>query len=337
MKVSIICTNYNKGTWITDAIESFLKQKTNFPFEIIIIDDASSDQSPELIKEYQERYPDKIRAFFNEENLGIARTWIKICKEAKGEFIARCDGDDYWTDDLKLQKQVDLLEQNPESRWSNSDFDFVTSNKEVIYEKAIANKIIPFVYDFETLVSYKGMTMSSTWLVDRLLMLEVNELIDPNATDDTFNIQVELFRRTRLTFLSDSTTVYRITEDSDSRPVDDERFFSRIDGLLRTQLTYINQFEDIDFKRMVNILMEIDAEQERRLHSGLMHQRNLEKNIEHQEDMIRKKNDEIATLNQIVDHVKADNEHLHQQYLAVVDSRCWRILTKVINLFRRKK
>ena len=84
-KVSVICTNYNKGKWIADAIDSFLRQKTNFEFEIILVDDCSTDESVDIIRNYGQRYPDKIRTFFNSENQGIAKTWVAICKEARGQ------------------------------------------------------------------------------------------------------------------------------------------------------------------------------------------------------------------------------------------------------------
>ena len=114
--VSIVCTNYNKGPWIVDAIESFLRQKTNFVYEIIIIDDKSTDNSPEIIKKYAEEHSDKIRAIFNRKNLGITKTWKKVCRQANGKYIARCDGDDYWIDNYKLQKQVDALRKNRKSK-----------------------------------------------------------------------------------------------------------------------------------------------------------------------------------------------------------------------------
>ena len=104
--VSVICANYNQGDWIIDALESFLNQKTNFDFEILVIDDCSTDKSRQIIKDYASKYPNKIKAYYNAKNLGITRTWIKVCKNAKGRYIARCDGDDFWIDDKKLQKQV---------------------------------------------------------------------------------------------------------------------------------------------------------------------------------------------------------------------------------------
>ena len=249
MKVSIICTNYNKGTWIADAIESFLSQKTSFPYEIIIVDDASTDESPKIIASYADNYPEIIRAFYHTENQGIAKTWVTICQEAKGQYIARCDGDDYWIDDCKLQKQVDLLEKTPDSKWSNTDFDFVDSSGKVTQAKAFANQAIPLITTYEDMLALKGMTMASTWLVERELMLEVNQIIDLDAVDDTFNLQLELFRKTSLSFLPDATTVYRMDAESDSRTKNVEKLRRRFQRLLATQIEYVKKYPDSDYKK----------------------------------------------------------------------------------------
>lgn len=265
MKVSIICTNFNKGDWIAEAIESFLAQQTDFPFEIIVVDDASSDHSVEIMRQYGERYPDKIRLFFNKTNKGITRTWLDICKEAKGQYIARCDGDDYWTDKLKLQKQVELLETSPESKWSNTDFDMVNSKGEVTQKDVLKNGIIPFMDSYEKMLALKGMTMASTWLVETELMLEVNSQINSDAVDDTFNIQLELFRRTKLAFLEDSTTVYRMDSESDSRTKDSTKIRERFDKLLATQLEYIAKYPDSDCKKILEFLLPQHNEFEKAL------------------------------------------------------------------------
>lgn len=256
VKVSIICTNYNKGNWIGEAIESFLKQETSFSYEIIIVDDASTDNSVEIIRNYQKKYPDIIHAFFNEENKGITKTWISICKEAKGYYIARCDGDDYWTNPLKLQKQVELLESTPNSRWSNTDFDMVTPEGKVLHKDVLKNQVIPFMDSYEKLLAFRGMTMASTWLVERELMLEVNAEIADDTADDTFDIQLELFKRTELAFLPLSTTVYRVNEGSDSRPNDFKKTQVRFNKLLETQKKYVRKFPDSDMLKIIDVLLE---------------------------------------------------------------------------------
>lgn len=116
--VSISCTTYNHEKYISDAIESFLMQKTNFEFEILIHDDASTDRTSHIIRDYANKYPDIIKPIIQTENLyskGIKGISYKFnFLRAKGKYIALCEGDDYWTDTYKLQKQVDYMENNAE-------------------------------------------------------------------------------------------------------------------------------------------------------------------------------------------------------------------------------
>ena len=263
--VSIICTNYNKGAWIGEALESFLQQETSFSYEIIIVDDASTDHSPEIIREYVDKYPQKIRFLENPENLGIAKTWVKACQHAKGQYIARCDGDDFWTDPKKLEKQVQLLKENPDSRWSNTDFDMVYEEGNLLQKDVLQNAIIPFMDSYEKQLALKGMTMSSTWLVDRQLMLEVNEELDLSAADDTFNLQLELFQRTKLSFLPESTTIYRMASESDSRTLNIDKLKTRFEKLLQTQLTYLDKYPSAHFEETTRLLMTLNTQYELQL------------------------------------------------------------------------
>ena len=114
--VSICCQTYNHKNYIKQSIEGFLMQKANFKFEVLLRDDASTDGTLEIVKEYSEKYPDIINPLIYEENQyqkGISPFRDNV-KRAKSKYIAICEGDDYWTDPLKLQKQVDFLEANPE-------------------------------------------------------------------------------------------------------------------------------------------------------------------------------------------------------------------------------
>jgi len=112
--VSICSITYNHDKYIKDAMDGFLKQETNFPFEIVISDDCSTDNTRSLLKGYLERFPDKIRLLLPEENLGVVKNFSTTIAACRGKYIALCEGDDYWTDPLKLQKQVDFMEAHPE-------------------------------------------------------------------------------------------------------------------------------------------------------------------------------------------------------------------------------
>lgn len=116
--VSIICLTYNQEKFVRDCLDGFLAQKTDFPFEILIYDDASTDSTPEIIMEYALKYPTVFKPTYYTENnyskgLGFVGLYTGI-KEARGKYVAYCEGDDYWTDEQKLQKQVDFLEANPQ-------------------------------------------------------------------------------------------------------------------------------------------------------------------------------------------------------------------------------
>ncbi|MFW5700189.1 MAG: glycosyltransferase family 2 protein [Cyclobacteriaceae bacterium] len=113
--VSVCCITYNHENYIGDAVEGFLSQRTTFPVEVIIHDDASTDRTAGIIKKYANRYPEIVIPILQEVNQyskGIKPSTTYVWPRAKGKYIALCEGDDFWTDPLKLQKQVDFLENN---------------------------------------------------------------------------------------------------------------------------------------------------------------------------------------------------------------------------------
>ena len=112
--LSVCIITYNQEKYIEQAIESILMQKTDFTFQIIISDDCSTDETPDIIKKYSEKYPDKIKAFFQEKNLGPEKNYLFCFSQAKTKYVVINDGDDYFLSPDKLQKQVDFLENNPE-------------------------------------------------------------------------------------------------------------------------------------------------------------------------------------------------------------------------------
>ena len=110
--ISTCIISYNQEKYIAQTIESALMQNGNFENEIIICDDCSSDGTIKIIQKYIEKYPDKIKAYFAEKNIGMLRNWERALSLCNGRYIALLEGDDFWNDENKLQKQFSFLEKN---------------------------------------------------------------------------------------------------------------------------------------------------------------------------------------------------------------------------------
>jgi glycosyltransferase involved in cell wall biosynthesis len=117
MKVSIATVTYNHADYLAQSVESALGQKTDFPFEIVIGEDCSTDGTREVARSLAARYPDRIRLLLPENNLGLARNTVQTIEACRGEYVAILEGDDFWIDPEKLQKQVDFLDANRDCAW----------------------------------------------------------------------------------------------------------------------------------------------------------------------------------------------------------------------------
>jgi hypothetical protein len=114
-KVSIVTTTHNQEDYVRQAFDSFVAQQTDFPVEVVVADDASTDSTPAIIREYADHYPQLFRPIFRPENLGLNLNLTGALSAARGEYVALCEGDDYWIDPLKLSKQITFLDRHPEA------------------------------------------------------------------------------------------------------------------------------------------------------------------------------------------------------------------------------
>jgi glycosyltransferase involved in cell wall biosynthesis len=127
-KVSVVSISYNQENFIAQTLESFLMQKTNFNFEIIIADDCSTDNTAKIISGYATRFPDLIKPILRKKNVGIQENLVDALSQATGDYIALCEGDDFWTDEEKLQLQVNFLN-------THRDYALVFHPVRVFFEK----------------------------------------------------------------------------------------------------------------------------------------------------------------------------------------------------------
>ena len=125
--LSVCLITYNHVKYIEQAIEGVLMQKVDFPFELIIADDYSTDGTREILEVYQRKYPDIVRLILQKTNVGAAQNWMDLITCPHSKYIAYFEGDDYWTDPYKLQKQIDFLE-------ANEDYSIYFHEATILYE-----------------------------------------------------------------------------------------------------------------------------------------------------------------------------------------------------------
>ena len=125
MLSNVCIITYNQEKFISKAIDSVLNQETNFPFSLVIGEDKSTDRTREICLNYKEKYPEKIRLILNKENLGGRANFINAISHCSAKYVAICEGDDFWTNRNKLQRQVDFLEKHSNHGLVHSDFDLL--------------------------------------------------------------------------------------------------------------------------------------------------------------------------------------------------------------------
>jgi glycosyltransferase involved in cell wall biosynthesis len=140
MKVSVIMLTYNHEKFITQAINGVIAQKTNFPFELIIANDCSTDNTEKFIQDFKKKNSDIIKGYCNIKNIGPKFNFIKAYQLAQGDYIAMCEGDDYWNDCNKLQKQFDFMESNKDFSICFHDIEMINATGQNILHDRLPEK-----------------------------------------------------------------------------------------------------------------------------------------------------------------------------------------------------
>lgn len=214
-KVSVCVPTYQHEAYIAQMLDGALAQQTNFPYEIVIGDDASTDRAPTIIRDYAEKYPDKIRAYLHPENLGPKKprefggrnNVLFLLKACRGEYVALCEGDDYWTDPYKLQKQVDFLDTHP-------DFAICHHNVRVPYEDGSPEHL--FNASDQKTVSTIDDLLADRWFFATASLLYRNYFLTEDFADwhakaaaGDWALVLQLAARGNIGYLPDVMGVYR--------------------------------------------------------------------------------------------------------------------------------
>lgn len=233
--VSVCCMAYNHGPYIEDALEGFLIQETNFPFEIIIHDDASTDNTADIIRQYQARYPHLIKPIYqfqNQYSQGKEPLFEFMSPLIKGKHIALCEGDDFWVCSKKLQKQANFLESHPDYGVVHADVHHLnqaTKKYEKYYNKT--NRIhIPQGEIFTNLLSGNHLIKLMTACV-RKELLDTYYVNDPDIMAQPWkgidiSIWLALAPHTKIFYMNEVFATYRLLPESISRSADPHRLFA---------------------------------------------------------------------------------------------------------------
>lgn len=210
IKVSILCAAYNHQKYIRETLERFINQKTNFKFEVIIHDDASTDKTAEIIREYEIKYPEIIKPIYQKENQysknGVSVTRDFLIPKAKGKYVAFCEGDDFWIDDYKLQKQFDYMEEHPDCTLCICNGINIKENSEFLSEWIIAEEERDFSTE-EVILGGGGFCPTNSIFIPTILAKQLPKYYNFLGLDYTLQIYFASCGYTHL--LKDKMIAYR--------------------------------------------------------------------------------------------------------------------------------
>ena len=218
--VSICCITFNHEKYIDQTLEGFLMQKTNFSFEILIHDDASTDATADIIREYEAKYPNIIKPIYQTENQfskGIRSMYgVFNFPRATGKYIAMCEGDDYWIDENKLQSQADFLEQNEDYGLIHSDLDeynTVTQKlKKAIWKQGEQNKFQGDIYQQMLRGGIISIYMCTTLFRTRFVKNNIDyaDMVKQNFMFGDVPLALHIGRQSKIAYQDKATAVRNI-------------------------------------------------------------------------------------------------------------------------------
>lgn len=245
-KVSICMITYNHEKFIAQAIEGIIMQITDFDIELVIGEDCSTDKTRDICLHYKQKYPERITLLLPENNLGMMANFnvtIDACL-AGFKYVAMCEGDDYWVDRYKLQKQIDYLEKNKECGLVYTDvkvFDetkqiFIESKQKfIIDETKVVSELIKSKYiEFPTIVVRANLLKKILAILDREWQGKI--------IGDT-RLILEFAQLSKIGYLPEQTTVYRILQGSASHPMSVEKYIFASEDTFITRLNFINRYK----------------------------------------------------------------------------------------------
>ncbi len=247
--VSVICNAYNHEPYIKDALDGFIMQKTNFPFEVLIHDDASTDKTADIIREYEKKYPELIKPVYQTENQYSKGVKISVSFQfprVKGKYVAVCEGDDYWTDPYKLQKQYDAMQQHPEIDICAHQAEIIDASTNSVTKRFSACEENS-VFSVEQVISGGGGFVATNSLFYRSEIDKDRPAFRQKSNMD-FLLQTHGSLRGGMLYLKDCMAIYRTNVNGSwtTRNKKDKEF--RVNNFKKTDSLWLDIDRDTDYK-----------------------------------------------------------------------------------------
>lgn len=244
--VAIRCITYNQEKYIGDTLRGFVSQQAPFRFVAVVHDDASTDRTPKIIAEYAEKYPHIIKPLYEKDNQyskgdgTIHRILDEAINATGAKYMAFCEGDDYWIDPLKLSKQVDFMEKNPDVALCYTSFNICDQINGKNYSDLFKTdpQHFPSSYTPEEFILKKGYVCPPSWLIR---LSEWKKEVT-NSCDGTFVRFTDFLCTSKVASLPDVTCVYRKIPESASHSKNYEKIYKRQKNLLETQFKLIDLY-----------------------------------------------------------------------------------------------
>lgn len=251
--VSVYMITYNHEAFIGMAIESVMMQKTNFPFELVIGEDNSTDNTRAICNYYLKKYPDKIKLITSENNVGAQANFLRTMRACSHKYIAMCEGDDYWVDVNKLQKQVEFLE-------TNSDYTMVCHESLMFYQNMEKPPRYFSMFNTPKYISFED--ICKKWSIATATIVFRQEIVNEicnfhekyNVHNEDLLVQMFCAHYGKVWFLNEIMAAYRMTLSGSSMSA---LYKEKAGLLLEKKHTLFNNFNDYTNKKYAQLFEKV--------------------------------------------------------------------------------
>jgi Glycosyltransferases involved in cell wall biogenesis len=242
MLVSVCCMAYNHEHYIKECLEGIMMQKTDFAFEVLIHDDASTDMTASIIREYESKYPDIIKPIYQTENQyskGIQILTEFLYSRVNGKYIAFCEGDDCWIDPLKLQKEVDFLENNSDYGLVWTDVNCLHQKSQILEKRFFKNDQFAFCDSFEDYLLYVPFRAPCTWMYRK----ECAKSPHKSYVVGDLPLILDILADYKVKKMDDVTALYRVVDGSASHFKDEKELYAFMQDIYEIQMDYAKKYK----------------------------------------------------------------------------------------------